>query len=60
MTDKWWFDTETGEVSQGKSSGWESRMGPYDSQEEASQALSKARARNEEADAYDRKEFGED
>lgn len=60
MTDKWFFDTATGEVSQGTEGGWESRMGPYDSREEAAHALDKARKRNEEADAYDRNELGED
>ena len=60
MTDKWYFDTETGEVTQGQVGGWESRMGPYDTREEAAHALDIARKRNEEADAYDRNELGED
>lgn len=49
----WWFDTATGEVSQGKVSGWETRMGPYPSREDAEQALQRARQRTEAADAYD-------
>lgn len=53
MAEKWWFDTQTGEVTQGKSTGWESRMGPYDSQEEAARALETARERTERADVYD-------
>lgn len=32
---KWFFDPTTKEVSQGKTSGWENRMGPYDTREEA-------------------------
>ena len=60
MSDKWFFDTETGEVTQGSSSGWESRMGPYKTREEAAQALETAKRRNEQADAYDRDEFGKD
>lgn len=53
MSEQWWFDTKTGEVSKDKSSGWETRMGPYDSQEEAKHALEIARQRAEEADDYD-------
>lgn len=56
MTEQWFFDTDTGEVTQGKSSGWESRMGPYNSREEAAHALETARKRTEQADAYDRDE----
>lgn len=53
MTEKWYYDTKTGQVSQGKASGWDSRMGPYDTQEEAAAALETARKRTEQADAYD-------
>ncbi|HJD90982.1 MAG TPA: SPOR domain-containing protein, partial [Corynebacterium urealyticum] len=31
--EKWYFDTKTGEVTKGKASGWDTRMGPYDSEE---------------------------
>lgn len=50
---EWYFDTQTGEVLQGKQSGWENRMGPYGSQEEASRALELARERNKAADEWD-------
>lgn len=57
MADKaegaWYYDPETGEVTQGKVRGWENRMGPYESKEAASQALERAEARNEAADAAD-------
>ncbi len=35
-------------------------MGPYKTREEAAQALETAKRRNEQADAYDRDEFGKD
>ncbi|QRP61450.1 hypothetical protein [Corynebacterium minutissimum] len=50
---KWFYDPSTGEVSQGKVSGWENRMGPYDSREEAEQAIEIANARTAAADAED-------
>ncbi|QNH95797.1 SPOR domain-containing protein [Corynebacterium anserum] len=53
MSEKWYYDTKTGQVTQGKESGWDSRMGPYDTQEEAAAALETAKKRNEQADAYD-------
>ena len=53
MSEQWWFDTETGEVSNEKSSGWETRMGPYQSKEDAQHALEIARQRTEQADDYD-------
>lgn len=48
---KWYFNIETGEVSQGKESNWDNRMGPYDSAEEARGALERAEQRNAAADA---------
>ena len=57
MTDsKWYFDTKSGEVAQGKKSGWDTRMGPYDTEEEARQALRIAAARTEAADEWDEEE----
>lgn len=50
---KWYFNVATGEVTQGKQSGWENRMGPYDSEEEARHALDIAEQRNAAADAQD-------
>ena len=50
---KWFFDPTTKEVSQGKTSGWENRMGPYDTREEAENAIEIAQARNDAADAAD-------
>lgn len=50
---KWYYDTSTGEVTQGKKHGWDTRMGPYDSEAEAQHALATARARSDAADAWD-------
>lgn len=51
--DKWYYDTSSGEISQGKSSRWENRMGPYDSRQEAEHAVEIARARTKAADDWD-------
>lgn len=53
---KWFFDPATKEVSQGKNSGWENRMGPYDTREEAENAIEIAQARNDAADAADKED----
>lgn len=57
MTDsialKWYYNIATGEVTQGKDGGWDSRMGPYDSEEEARSALEIAAERTKAADAED-------
>lgn len=50
---KWYYDTKTGQVSQGKVSAWDSRMGPYDSREEAEAAIETAQQRTKEAEEYD-------
>lgn len=59
MTDsdkQWYYDTSTGQVTQGAESGWDNRMGPYATREEAEHAIESAKARNEAADAYDEAE----
>lgn len=53
---QWYFDPSTGAVSQGKQSGWENRMGPYESESEARAALNIAAARNKSADNEDDKD----
>ncbi|GAB2504767.1 hypothetical protein CATRI_09070 [Corynebacterium atrinae] len=59
--EKWFFDPKTGDVQQGKEGGWENRMGPYDTREEAADALKIAAARNAAADEEDSedKDWGE-
>lgn len=52
--EKWYYDTATGEVTRGKVTGWDSRLGPYDSEEEARRALDTARARTEAAEEWDK------
>ncbi|AKE40977.1 Uncharacterised protein [Corynebacterium kutscheri] len=56
LDNKWFFNPRTKKVEQGKVSGFDDRMGPYDSEEEAAQALEIAQARNEFADAEDEAE----
>ncbi len=51
--EQWWYNTETGEVSQEKTQSWSNRMGPYGSADEARRALEIARQRAEAADSYD-------
>lgn len=51
--EQWYYDTATGKVTQGAESGWDNRMGPYATREEAEHAIKIAKARNEAADAYD-------
>jgi hypothetical protein len=45
---EFYYNTETGEVEEGKPSAWTHRMGPYRTREDAAHALDRARARNEE------------
>ena len=44
---QYWYNTETGEVEEGRRSSWTHLMGPYGSRAEAQQALENAKARNE-------------
>lgn len=50
---KWFYNPSTGQVTQGKESGWDDRMGPYDTKEEAERALKTAADRTKAADAED-------
>ncbi|SDS42167.1 hypothetical protein [Paraoerskovia marina] len=50
---EFYFDTESGEVSEGRRSDWTSRLGPYPTREAAENALATARARTEAWDAED-------
>ena len=50
---EWYFDTASGEVTQGKTSGWDNRMGPYASREEAAHALEIAREQTKAAEEWD-------
>lgn len=58
--DKFYFDPATGEVNQGKTGSWENRMGPYDTEAEAREALKTAAERNEEFDEQDKAWEGEE
>lgn len=48
--EQWFFDQTTGEVTEGKVTGWKNRMGPYDSKELAENAFEIAKKRNDAAD----------
>jgi hypothetical protein len=50
---EYYYNTETGEVEEGKPSSWVSRMGPYRTREEAAHALDRARARNQQWSSQD-------
>lgn len=60
---RYYLNTRTGEVEEGKVSGALSRLGPYDTREEAAAAYDRAAARNEaweEADkAWDEDDDGD-
>ncbi|WP_349827720.1 hypothetical protein [Brevibacterium litoralis] len=51
--DKYWFNTRTRTVEKGKKSAWENRMGPYDTEEEARNALGTAAERTADWEADD-------
>ncbi len=53
---QYFFNPNTGEVTQGKVHGWDNRMGPYNSAEEARNALKTAQQRTLAADADDEAE----
>ncbi|MEZ2120868.1 hypothetical protein QWU43_01445 [Corynebacterium sp. CCM 9204] len=53
---EWYYNPETGEVVRGKQGSWTNRMGPYDSEDEARQALDIAERRTREADSFDRED----
>ena len=49
----WYYTPSTGEVTCGKKSGWDDRMGPYASEAEARAAMDRVAARNRAADDWD-------
>lgn len=57
---KYWFNTTTGEVEEGRLSSWEHLMGPYATREEAQKALETARKKSQAWDDADREWQGED
>ncbi|WP_262348428.1 SPOR domain-containing protein [Cellulosimicrobium cellulans] len=56
VADEFYYNTETGQVEQGKQSTWSHLMGPYPTREAAQHALDKARARTEAWDEEDRRD----
>lgn len=53
MSEKWYYDTDSGQAVQGKQKGFLNRIGPFDSREAAMNAIRNAEARNEAWDAQD-------
>jgi hypothetical protein len=56
MAEEFYYNTETGQVEQGRQSSWTHLMGPYPTREAAQQALSTARSRSAAWDEEDREE----
>ncbi|WP_308281601.1 SPOR domain-containing protein [Cellulomonas sp. PS-H5] len=56
VADEFYYNTETGQVEQGKQSTWSHLMGPYPTREAAQHALEKARSRTEAWDEEDRRD----
>ncbi|WP_306795798.1 SPOR domain-containing protein [Cellulomonas sp. GbtcB1] len=56
VADEFYYNTETGQVEQGKQSTWSHLLGPYPTREEAQHALEKARSRTEAWDEEDRRD----
>ena len=52
-TPEYWFNTQTGQVEEGRQSSWSHLMGPYATREQAQHALDTARSR---AEAWDRED----
>lgn len=52
--EKYWYNTKTKQVEQGRASAWENRMGPYDTAEEAHGALARAAENSADWEAEDR------
>lgn len=52
--EKFWYNTKTNEVEKGRASAWENRMGPYDTAEEAQNALSRAAENTADWESEDR------
>ena len=57
---EYFFNTRTQMVEKGRQSSWEHLMGPYDTPEEASQALEIARKKSKAWDADDAAWRGEE
>jgi hypothetical protein len=56
MAEEFFYNTETGQVEQGKQSSWTHLMGPYPTREAAQQALATARSRSAAWDEEDRED----
>jgi ribosomal protein S16 len=60
MAKRYWYNTVTGEVEEGRQSSWTRRLGPYATREEAQRAVEIAKQRAKEWDEDDdRRRWGE-
>lgn len=50
---KYWYNVSTGGIEKGPQSDWTQLLGPYDTEDEARNAMTKVQARNEAWDAED-------
>ena len=50
---QFWYNVKTHEVEEDAQSDWTQLIGPYETREEAEQALEKVRARNDAWEAQD-------
>lgn len=57
---KFYYNTRSGKVEQGRKFSWFSRMGPYKTREEAEHALDIAQAKSAAWDEEDKEFRGED
>lgn len=57
---KFYYNTRTGKVEQGRKFSWFSRMGPYETREEAARALETAQAKSVAWDEEDKEFRGDD
>ena len=55
----WWYNLLTGKVEEGPGAPNSERLGPFETQAEAENALEKARERNEEWDMKDQEWDGD-
>ncbi|MGC5047756.1 SPOR domain-containing protein [Micrococcus porci] len=49
----YWFNVRTHQIEEGPQSDWRELLGPYQTRQDAENALARVQARNEAADAED-------
>lgn len=51
---QYWYNVKNQQVEIDAQSGWQDLIGPYETREEAENAMEQVRRNNEAADSYDR------